>query len=48
MKNTYIYLSVIALLMYIPYAIQHDRYKEQQQEAQVHHEYCTSFPQKCR
>ena len=48
MNITKTYLLGIALLMYMSYAARHDTYKQKQQEAQIHHEYCASFPQKCR
>jgi hypothetical protein len=43
MKTTQIYLIVIGVLMWMSYTIKHDNYKQQQQEAQVHRQFCASY-----
>jgi hypothetical protein len=43
MKITQIYLLVIAVLMLMSYAIHRDDYKQKQQEAQVHQQFCASY-----
>jgi hypothetical protein len=48
MSTTRIYLLVIVLLVYVTQVLHHDDYKQKQQEAQVHREYCAYYPQKCR
>jgi hypothetical protein len=43
MKTTQIYLVGIALLMYVSYARHHDEYRQKQQAAQIHREFCASM-----
>lgn len=40
MKTVQIYFLVIAGLMFASYATKHDDYRQQQQQAEVHREYC--------
>jgi hypothetical protein len=43
MKTTQIYLLAIGLLMYMSYSAHRDEYKQKQQKAQVHQQFCASF-----
>ena len=43
MKTTKIYLLVIGALMLMSHTIHRDNYKQKQQQAQVHQQFCASF-----
>ena len=43
MKTPQIYLLAIGLLMYMSYSAHHDEHKQQQQEAEIHRQFCASF-----
>ena len=43
MKTTQIYLIAIGIFMWMSYTIKHDNYKQQQQEAQVHRQFCAYY-----
>ena len=43
MKTTKTYLIVIGVLMWMTYAVHHDNYRQKQQEAQVHRQFCASY-----
>ena len=43
MKTIQIYFLVIAGLMFVSYAAKHDNYRQQQQQAEVHRQFCASY-----
>jgi hypothetical protein len=43
MKITQFYFIAIAALMWMSYTIHHDEYKQKQQEAQVHRQFCVAY-----